>query len=74
LLPVIQPFLGICPKQVSLHTKEFAQATQSPKGEKALLTAAKLLALTACDYLGSEDIQKAAAAEFAGESPPLVGE
>ncbi|MGD8563455.1 MAG: M20/M25/M40 family metallo-hydrolase, partial [Desulfarculaceae bacterium] len=66
MLPVIQPFLAICPEQVSLHTEEFAQATQSPQGKAALLTAAKLLALTACDYLASEDIQKAAAAEFAG--------
>ena len=67
LMPVIQPFLAICPEQVSLHTVEFAQATQSPEGEKALTTAAKLLALTACDYLASADIQKAAAAEFAGK-------
>jgi amidohydrolase len=73
LLPVIQPFLGICPEHVFLHTKEFAEATQTPKGEVALLAAAKLLALTACDYLGFEDIQKAAAAEFAGESPPVLG-
>jgi hypothetical protein len=45
---------------------EFAQATQSSRGEEAMLLAAKLLALTACDYLASEEIQKAAAAEFAG--------
>jgi metal-dependent amidase/aminoacylase/carboxypeptidase family protein len=66
ILPVIQPFLAICPEQVSLHTKEFAQATQSSQGGTALLTAAKLLGLSACDYLASEDVRKAAAAEFEG--------
>jgi amidohydrolase len=66
ILPVIQPFLAVCPEQVSLHTTEFAQATQSQQGQDALLNAAKLLALTACDYLASGEIQRAAAAEFAG--------
>jgi metal-dependent amidase/aminoacylase/carboxypeptidase family protein len=64
-LPVIQPFLSICPPEVSFHTPEFALATQSPQGTAAMLTAAKLLALTAVDYLASPSIQQAAALEFA---------
>jgi len=66
LMPVLQPFLAICPEDVPFHTMEFAQATQDARGEEAMLLAAKLLALTACDYLASGEIQKAAAAEFAG--------
>ena len=66
IMPVIQPFLAICPPEVSIHTRQFADATQSPQGAAALLAAAKLLALTACDYLASESLQAAVAREFAG--------
>ena len=65
LIPVLQPFMAICDKNVPLHSVGFAEATQSERGKKALLDAAKVLALTAYDYFSSPDIQKAVADEFA---------
>jgi amidohydrolase len=64
LMPVVQPFLPICSEKTSFHTVEFAEATQSEKGKKAVLDAAKLLAMTALDYLASEDLREKAAREF----------
>lgn len=67
LMPVIQPFLTICGTDTAFHTLEFAQATQSQQGNQALVNAAKLLAMTASDYLASQELQQAAAEEFAGK-------
>jgi amidohydrolase len=64
MMPVIQPYLKLCPEQVPAHTVEFAEATQSETGRTILLNAAKLLAMTACDYLASEAIQERAAQTF----------
>ena len=64
LMPVIQPYLAICPPETAFHTLEFARATQSEQGSAAVLAAAKLLALTACDYLASEKIRAAVDREF----------
>jgi amidohydrolase len=64
IMPVIQPYLKLCDEQVAAHTVEFAEATQSETGRTVLLNAAKLLAMTACDYLVSEAIQQDAAQAF----------
>ncbi|KIX15779.1 amidohydrolase [Dethiosulfatarculus sandiegensis] len=66
LMPVVQPYLPICGAETSFHTVEFAEATQSDKGKKAVMDAAKLLAMTALDYLASEELQEKAAREFNG--------
>ena len=64
IMPVVQPFMAICEEAISGHTVEFAAATQTEKGKGALLSAAKLLAMTVLDYLSSEEMRQAAATEF----------
>ena len=65
IMPVIQPYLALCSEEIAAHTVGFADATQSPTGRNVLINAAKLLAMTAVDYLDSETIREAAAQEFA---------
>lgn len=65
IMPVIQPYLALVSEDISAHTVEFAEATQSPAGRTVLINAAKLLAMTAGDYLASEKTRKDAAREFA---------
>jgi amidohydrolase len=64
IIPALQPFVPICDEHVPLHSVDFAKATQSERGKSALLDSAKILALTAYDYLSTPDIQKAVADEF----------
>jgi metal-dependent amidase/aminoacylase/carboxypeptidase family protein len=65
IMPVIQPYLALVSEDISAHTIEFAEATQSPTGRSVLINAAKLLAMTAGDYLASAKTRKEAAREFA---------
>ena len=65
-LPSIQPFLAICDTDINIHSVEFAAATQSERGQTAMLNAAKMLAMTAYDFLNQPELRKSAAAEFAG--------
>jgi amidohydrolase len=64
-LPTIQPFVAITDRDVAIHTVAFAEATQTERGKKAMLDAAKMLAMTAVDYLESEDLRQKVAADFA---------
>ena len=64
ILPALQPFMPICDEHVRLHSIDFANATQSERGRHALLDSAKILAMTAYDYLSAADIQKAVAEDF----------
>lgn len=64
IIPALQPFVPICDDHVRLHSVDFATATQSERGKGALLDSAKILAMTAFDYLSKPDIQKAVAEDF----------
>jgi amidohydrolase len=64
IMPVAQPFVAICDRDIALHSTVFADATRTGRGRKAMLDGAKALAMTALDYLLSPDVQKAAKAEF----------
>jgi amidohydrolase len=64
IMPVIQPYLALVSEDISAHTVEFAEATQSAVGRSVLINAAKLLAMTAGDYLASEKTRKATARAF----------
>jgi len=66
-LPSIQPFLAICDTDVNIHSVEFAAATQSERGRKAMLDAAKMLAMTAYDFLNQPELRESAAADFAAK-------
>lgn len=63
-LPAIHPYLSIMDKDISGHSIGMAEATLTPRGQKAMLDAAKMLALTAYDYLSSAEIQTKVAEEF----------
>lgn len=64
VLPTIQPILAICGRKVAGHSREMAEATLEPLGQTVLLKAAKILAMTAYDYLASAEIRKRIAQEF----------
>ena len=64
IMPTLQVRLGICDDDIPIHSVGFADATQSDRGRRALLDAAKILAMTVVDYLSSPEIQKRAAEEF----------
>ncbi len=63
-LPAIHPYLAIMDTDIASHSVGMAEATMTPRGQKAMLDAAKMLALTAYDYLASADIQQKVAEEF----------
>ena len=55
VVPSIHPSMAITSSQISLHTPEFALAAASEEGHKGLLDAAKALAMTVVDILGSPE-------------------
>jgi amidohydrolase len=63
-LPSIHPVLAIVGSDVAGHSVEFCEATTTDRGRETLLNAAKLLAMTALDYLTSADLRKQVAEEF----------
>ncbi len=63
-LPAIHPYLAICDPGVAGHSSEMAEATMSERGQTAMLNAAKMLAMTAYDYLASKKTQDSVAREF----------
>jgi len=63
-IPVIHAYLKIVEPGVPGHSTAFREATASPRGRRTLVAAAKLLAMTAYDYLTDIQIQKKAAEAF----------
>ncbi|UCF80781.1 MAG: M20 family metallopeptidase [Acidobacteriota bacterium] len=63
-LPAIHPMISVC-DELSAHTPEFGRATQSERGQHALLVAARALALTGLAYLSSDDLRRRVHEEFA---------
>lgn len=65
-LPAIQPYLAIVDADSGIpgHSVGFREATVTPRGRETTLNAAKMLAMTAYDYLMSEDLRKGAKEEF----------
>ena len=63
-LPAIHPTIAIMGEEIPGHSVQMAEATLTPQGREAMLKAAKILALTAYDYLTSKTIQKNVAHEF----------
>ncbi len=69
VLPSIHPVLAIVGPEVANHSVEFCEATTSSRGQETLLNGAKLLAMTAVDFLTSEALRKQVVAEFKGPAP-----
>jgi amidohydrolase len=63
-LPAIHPVLAIVGSEVAGHSVAFCEATATDRGRETMLDAAKLLAMTALDYLTSADLRKQVAEEF----------
>ncbi len=65
-LPAIHPYLAIVDSNSGIpgHSVGFCEATVSTLGREAALNAAKMLAMTAYDYLLSEDLRNRVAADF----------
>jgi amidohydrolase len=51
LIPAIHPYLAIAPENIAGHTLEFKEYVVSDAGKRAMLVAAKALAMTAVDLL-----------------------
>jgi amidohydrolase len=65
IVPTIHPYIAISDKIVPGHSKQFAKAAISPKGQKAMITAAKALAMTAIDIYTNPALAKEMKDEFA---------
>ena len=63
-LPAIHPLLAMVGSEVAGHSVEFCEATITDRGRETLLNATKLLAMTALDYLTSDDLRKQVAEDF----------
>ena len=63
-LPSMHPVLAIVEPEIPGHSVEFCEATTSDRGRQTLLTAAKILAMTAIDYLTSAEMREQVAGEF----------
>ena len=64
LLPTIHPSIRVAPREVNIHTAEFARLARSEEGDKALLDAAKAMAMTAVDILVDGDLRQRMWDEF----------
>ncbi len=60
-IPCIHAYLAIVGYDTPTHSTAFAQATDTDRGQKAMLNAAKMLAMTAYDYLTSASLREKAA-------------
>jgi amidohydrolase len=63
-LPAMHPVLAIVGPDVAGHSVEFCEATTTDRGRDTLLNAAKMLAMTAYDYLTSAELRKQITEDF----------
>jgi amidohydrolase len=57
-VPSIHAYVQICDEDLAGHSREFAEAAGSERGHRAMLVAAKTLAMTAVDVLVDPDLVK----------------
>lgn len=63
-VPSIHPMLAAAPREVVIHNPEFARWARSETGDAAAIDGAKLLAMTAADFLADDDLRAASAKAF----------
>ncbi|MCY3794952.1 MAG: amidohydrolase, partial [Gammaproteobacteria bacterium] len=63
-VPSIHPMLAAAPRDVVIHNPEFARWARSGMGDAAAIDGAKLLAMTASDFLLDGDLRDASAQAF----------
>ena len=64
LLPTIHPSIAVAPREVNIHTAEFARFAGSKEGDRALIDAAKAMAMTAVDILVDAELRQRMWDEF----------
>ncbi|MGB9437827.1 MAG: hypothetical protein WCB15_07795, partial [Desulfobacterales bacterium] len=64
-LPAIHPYLAIVAPEIPGHSTDFRDATTSTRGRRTLLAAAKMLAMTAWDFLSSPELREKVRRDFA---------
>jgi len=69
VVPAIHAYIQICGDEVAGHSREFAAASISERGQAVMLTAAKALAMTAIDVLTNPELVGAAKSEFEAAHP-----
>ena len=67
VVPAIHPYLAIATPDINGHSREFGAATLTPKGRKAMLDAAKAMALTTIDLLTDSDLVTQVQMAFAAQ-------
>lgn len=63
-VPSIHPYIAICGEDVAGHSREFLEASRSPRGVEVMLEAAKAMGMTAAAILANPAISVAAWEEF----------
>ena len=66
VIPAIHPYLTIG-REIAGHSVEFREAAHSPQGFKAMITAAKAMALTGYDVLTRPELMARVRAELKGD-------
>lgn len=66
IVPSIHPYIQICDETIAGHSREFAEASISERGQTVMLIAAKAMAMTAVDVLMSSELMEQANKEFRG--------
>lgn len=64
VVPAIHAYIAIGPKELISHTKEFAQAAASEVAHRAMISAAKAMAMTAIDLLTRPELLEEIKEEF----------
>ena len=64
VVPSIHAYIQICGEEIAGHSREFAKASASKRGEEVLLIAAKAMAMTAIDLFTDPELMERAKEEF----------
>ena len=67
LVPTIHPMISAVPAGTAFHTEEFAHWAGTEMGMRAVIDAAKGMAMTAVDYLGDAALRDAVQKSFSSE-------
>jgi len=66
VVPAIHAYIQICGEDVAGHSREFAQAAISKRGQEVMLIAAKAMAMTGAELFTKPDLVRQMKEEFAG--------
>ncbi|HUV34929.1 MAG TPA: M20 family metallopeptidase [Candidatus Desulfaltia sp.] len=64
VVPGIHPMVGITQKEMTMHSREFADATMTPDGDKGLETGAKAMAMVTVELLANPGLLAEIKKEF----------